>query len=37
MNARDRRENLRCKDTIENIGKTVKENAKSKKLLTRNI
>jgi hypothetical protein len=32
QNTRDRRENLRCRDTIENIDTTVKENAKCKKL-----
>jgi hypothetical protein len=37
QNTRDRRENHRCQDTIENINTTVKENAKCKKLLTQNI
>ena len=34
QNTRDRRENLRAEDTIENTDTTVKENAKYTKLLT---
>jgi hypothetical protein len=34
QNTRDRRENLRCRNTIENTDTTVKENTKYKKLLT---
>ena len=37
QNIRDRRENLKCEDTIENIDTTVKQNAKCKKLLIQNI
>jgi hypothetical protein len=37
QNTRDRRENLSDRDTIENMDTTVKENAKCKKLLTKNI
>jgi hypothetical protein len=36
QNTRDKRENLRCKDIIEDIDTTVIENTKCKKLLTRN-
>jgi hypothetical protein len=37
QNTKDRRENLRAEDTVENTNTIVKENAKCKKLLTHNI
>jgi hypothetical protein len=37
QNTRDGRENLRCRDSIENMDTTIKENAKCKEILTQNM